>query len=561
MQKQPFFRRLLRWVGMVLGIILLLAVGYFAAESGILASVLGQNTEGGAEVSAPNRPVASTEPGALPSTVPLRSASSAVGMVSAAGNLALAAEQQVVVEVGGLVSELMVNVGDTVEAGDLLVVLDSQEAERAVEQALLDQVTAQTAYNDELDGGDPLEIAAAEATLRSAQENLADVIAGPSASEIAAARASLAAAQAAYADLEAGPSEAELTQLSTAIRKAEVTLQEAQSNYDAIAWRNDAGMTSEAAELQNATLDYEDAKAAYEQATASASTSDLQSALSSIQSAQETLDSLLAQPNAAAIADAEAQVASAESSLKQLQAGGNSAALETARVQLAQAQLALDNAVADLANTEIRATMAGTILSLNLARGQQVSSGTVAVTLADVNNLELTVNVAEVDIEKVQVGQAVEITLDALPGQSFAGVVSQMSPASDPEQSVVNYPVTIQLTDDNFSGVRSGMTAVATLQNEEVASGWLAPRNAVETVDGRAQIAVVRDGQTLTIPVTTGSIQGEWVVVESPELQAGDAAVGSVTSLVNEDSGMFFGPPGGGDRAPGGGGGAVGPRP
>jgi HlyD family secretion protein len=252
------------------------------------------------------------------------------------------------------------------------------------------------------------------------------------------------------------------------------------------------------------------------------------------------------------IADAESQVASAESSLKQLQAGGDTSALETARAQLAQAQLDFDNAVADLSNTEIRAPMAGTILTLDLTRGQQVSAGTTAATMADVGNLQLTVNVAEVDIEQVQLGQPAEITLDALPGQSFEGTVTQMAPASDPEQSVVNYPVTIQLTDDNLSGVRAGMTAVATLHNQATASGWLVPLNAVQTVDGQAQIEVVRNGQTMSVPVTTGSIQGEWVVVDSPQIQEGDEAVGSVTSLVIEDSEIQFGPPGQG----GGGGGA-----
>ncbi len=98
--------------------------------------------------------------------------------------------------------------------------------------------------------------------------------------------------------------------------------------------------------------------------------------------------------------------------MKQLQAGGDSAALETARAQLAQAQLDLDNAVADLAGTEIHAPMAGTVLTLDLTRGQQVSSGTTVATLADVANLQLTVNVAEVDVEQVAVGQA---------GRDYAG--------------------------------------------------------------------------------------------------------------------------------------------
>lgn len=552
MKKRSWVQRLLRWAGIAIGVVLLFGLGYFVAQSGVLDPLVGGGTTaptGAAQGAVPQRAAAIAQEGApsgAGSTVPVRSAASAVGVVSAAGNLALANENQVVVEVSGIVAQLPVKVGDVVEEGDLLVVLDSREAERAVEQALLSVATAQADYNDQLDGADPLEIAAAEASLRSAQENLADVLAGPSAQELASAQASLTAAQASYQELESGPSDAALTQLATAMRKAEVAVAEAQTAYDAIAWRNDAGMTSQAAELQSATLDYEDAKAAYDESTAPATTSELQSSLSEIQNAQEQLDTLLNQPSAADIAAAESQVASAESSLKQLQAGGNASAVETSRAQLAQAQLDLNNAVADLASTEIRAPMAGSVLSLNLVRGQQVSAGTSVATLAEISDLELTVNVAEVDIEQVSLGQPAEITLDALPGQSFEGVVSQVAPSSDPNSSVVNYPVTIQLTDEKLGSVRAGMTAVATLRNQATASGWLVPRNAVQAVDGESNVAIVRNGATMTVPVTTGAIQGEWVVVESPEIQAGDAVVGSVTTLVNENTGFPFGPGAGG---------------
>jgi multidrug efflux pump subunit AcrA (membrane-fusion protein) len=95
------------------------------------------------------------------------------------------------------------------------------------------------------------------------------------------------------------------------------------------------------------------------------------------------------------------------------------------------------------------------------------------------------------------------------------------------------------------------MTAIATLTNLTAVSGLLAPRSAVQEVDGQATVMVMRDGQTSTVPVTTGEIQGEWSVVQSAELQEGDEVVGSVASFVDEDSGLPFGPGGGGP--PGGG--------
>jgi len=552
MKKRSWVQSLLRWVGIIIGVVALFALGFFASQKGWLDPILGGSSATTATGTARGArfqqgATAQTGTGATAGgTVPVRSAATAVGVVSAAGNLALSNEQQVVVQVSGVVSKLPVKVGDAVKQGDLLVVLDSQDAERAVQSALLTMAAAQNDYNNQVNGADPAQIASAQAALHSAQENLAKVMAGPSPQEVASAQASLTAAQAAYDDLKQGPTGAQLTQLQTAMRKAQVAVDTAQTAYDKIAWQNSAGMTSQAADLQSATLDYENAKAAYEEATAPASTSDLQNALSTIQTAQQQVDTLAGQPAAADVADAQAQVASAESSLKQLQGGGDASALETARGSLEQAKLGLNNAVADLASTEIRAPITGTVLSLDLTSGQQVGAGTSVATLADTSDLKLTVNVAEVDIEQVALGQPAEIALDALPGKAFAGVVSQMAPASDPASTVVNYPVTIQLTDTDLSGVRAGMTAVATLRNQATASGWLVPRNAVKSTNGQADVAVVRGGQTITVPVTTGTIQGEWVVVESPDIKEGDQVVGSVTTLVNANQALPFGPGGGG---------------
>ena len=143
MQKRSWFQRLLRWTGILVGVIVLFALGYFVAQSGLLTPLLGGDesatVRGTVGVTRPGQTGAAVAQDGSLSTVPVRSASTAVGVVSAAGNLELSAQQQVVVEVSGIVSELPVKVGDVVEAGDLLGVLDSREAERAVEQALLSQ--------------------------------------------------------------------------------------------------------------------------------------------------------------------------------------------------------------------------------------------------------------------------------------------------------------------------------------------------------------------------------------------------------------------------------------
>ena len=280
--------RLLRISLWLVGIVGLVALGYFVAQSGLLSS--GQGT---ASTTRSRASQTGDQAATKATVVTVRPATEGIGLVSAAGNLELANPQQVVVEVSGIVRSIPVAVGDLVKAGDVLATLDSSDAEKAAQQALLTLASAQADLDNLLKAADATELAAAQAGVKSAEEKLADVKAGPSQQELAAAQSALAAAQASYESLQTGPTDDKRTQLAAAMRKAEVTLTKAQSDYDAIAWRNDAGMTTQAADLQTASIDYESAKAAYDEAVAPATDADLQNALSTRASAQKALDDLL----------------------------------------------------------------------------------------------------------------------------------------------------------------------------------------------------------------------------------------------------------------------------
>lgn len=497
-----------------------------------------------------------TDPDTLAAmTTAVRSAGDLLGSVSAAGNLELAASRQVGVQIGGRVTEILVEVGDPVRTGDALLRLDAADAEEAVHRAMLDLSSAQLDIQKLYDATDPADIGAAEADLASAQEDLAEVLDGAGDRELAAARASASSAWAKYNELQAGPSDAQLVQKSSALRKAELALQEAQRAYDAIAWRSDIGRTPQAATLQQATIDYESAQAAYEESTQAASTSDLQSALSQAQNAQRTLDQLLEGASNAQIAAAQAKVATAQAKLADLQTGVNETDLAAANIRLEEAEINLQGAMDDLARTEVQAPMDGVILSVNPVLGQQMNSGAVAVTMADPVNLKLVVSVAEVDVSQLQDDQPATIEIDALPGRSLEGIISSIAPSADPSQGVVNYPVTIKLLPQEMSQVRAGMTAVATIANQENGAGWLVPAGSVRAgQDGNSLVIRVRDGQPTRVPVVTGSAQGEWVVVQSDQLAQGDRVMGATTTLVGDENPFQFGagrPPG---AAPGGGG-------
>lgn len=549
--------RSVRWLTLVGVLVIVAGAGYFLATRSQLLAQVG--------ATGASQPTSATS-GSAVSTVEIEPVDLTQLAVSAAGNLALVNERSVVLGVDGVVTEIAVAVGDTVKAGDLLLKVDTTDLEQSVAEAELSVEAAKLTLAELQSPATAAELVQAQAALLEAQENLAAVKAGPSAEEIAAARASLAAAQASYSELTAGPSTDELTQLSANLKKAELTLQEAQRAYNQVSWQGDVGASSQAAELQSATIDYEAAKAAYNESIASASNSSLQSGLSSIQSAKVQLNELLNSPTAAEIASAAAQVAEAEATSADLQAGPTANEVRSAEITLQQALINLQGAYRDREAATVTAPIAGVILTLDAEAWVRSAADSVVATIGDLAQLELVINVAEADMVNIALQQPAAIAIDALPGQTFHGAVRSITPLNDSSSTSVNYPVTIQVTDEALPGVLPGMNAVATLLNQQAvtANSWLVPTNALRRDNGAATVMVVRGANTIPVAVTPGAIQGEWTMVQSPDLQEGDQVVGSLVS--NLDSNTF---PGAGGGFPGGGmggpppsgGGMGGPRP
>ena len=535
-----------KWIT-VFVIIVLLGGGYFFATKTTLGrSLVGRVTGRSTSVRSASTTAATT---AATGTVEIQPASAVVKQVSASGHIEELEQTNVAMEqTSGTINKIFVTAGDVVTAGQVLVSLDTTDLERALARS---QIAVDTAVNKQAQTAKPAtatELTASEAKLASAKAALIDAKTPPSAAEMAAAQSSLVAAQAKYNDLAKGPTQDKLTQLSADIKKKEVALAEAQRAYDKVAWRQDVGMTSESATLQSATIDYESAKAAYQESIAPASTSDLQSAISSIKSAQKTLDDLKKKPNASDVATAEANVADAQSNLDTLKEGADPLNITADKLSLQSALIDLEEARNNLAHARIVAPISGTVMSVAVEVGQRVEESTVLLTLADPQLLKLTIDVAESDIIQIKKDQAAEITIDAFPGKVFSGKVSDISPASSSTSGLIEYPVTVLLTDSQLDGVRPGMTSVASISetNTSVATnGWFVPTNAIKQQGDTKTVTLVRNETSSPVNVTTGTVQGEWTLVKSADLKAGDQVVGSVTTKISTNQGGF-GPPGGG---------------
>jgi len=133
--------------------------------------------------------------------------------------------------------------------------------------------------------------------------------------------------------------------------------------------------------------------------------------------------------------------------------------IESSTNQLDNAEIALQNQYDRLENYSITSPISGTIIDKHYKAGDNAETGRALCTIYDLSYLTMTLNVDELDISKVKVGQEVSITTDAVSGKMYAGVVTKVSVAGMTSGGVTTYPVTIRI--DETEGLLPGMNASA----------------------------------------------------------------------------------------------------
>lgn len=449
--------------------------------------------------------------------------------VNATGSVAPARQVTLTFRTPGRVQAIAVAEGARVAAGDLLAQQETTDLEFAVAQAEASLAVAEARLRQLQQPGRESDIVAAEAQLASARENLARAQEGANAEDVRAARAQLSAAQAALNKVLAGPDETQLRQAQANLARAEAALQQAQAAYDQVKWRNDIGALPQSLQLQQATIDYEAAKASYDAAAAGPGQEQIEQARAQVVQAEASLDRLTRGPTAADIAAAEAQVAQAEASLVKLREGADPNEIAAAEAQVAQAEIALEQAQANLEGAAIVAPFAGTVASVGAQETELVTSATPMIVLVDLSAFHLDVQVDEIDVGQVKVGDTVTVTLDAFREQPFPGVIERVSPVATTVQGVVSYPVRIALDQAAAPGeLRSGLTANAAITTERREGVLLVPNRAIsiDRASGELFVEKLAAGGTSTTRtrITTG-LRNESVSEVTSGLSAGEIIV------------------------------------
>ena len=188
--------------------------------------------------------------------------------------------------------------------------------------------------------------------------------------------------------------------------------------------------------------------------------------------------------------------------------------IENARLNLQSAQLSASTASDTVDDYNIKSPIAGTVIEKNFKAGDKVdgaSSGTLAV-IYDLSYLKLEMAVAELDIGKVETGQRVEITADALEGQTFEGVVDKVSINGTTANGFTNYPVTVIIED--YGDLKPGMNVSAQIIGEEIPNALCIPVDAVDR------------GNTVTVPGPGALNQEGTAVADVTKLETREVILG-----------------------------------
>jgi multidrug resistance efflux pump len=401
--------------------------------------------------------------------------------------------------VGGRVMEILVQEGDSVQAGDPLLRLETADLEISLQeaQAVLDAATAglesaRTQLQLALAG-----VETARAGVKTAQAGLALIKAPPLSEAVAAAENELRAAEAGISQAEGNREVILNVGTAARVRAAEANVAAAEAETRALEdFYNNTVLKCVTVEVPTADGTKKDkeicplygwveentrfrleasraklsaARAALDELRAGPTAAQRQAADSAVDVAEAQRDAAQAQLNLLLAAAKPEQIRQAEVDVEQAELGVAQAQVAVAQAEAAVAQAearvqgaqaAVDAVQAALDKMTLRAVFDGTVADLSPELGQVVAPGVPVVTLADLGTWVVeTTDLMELDVAAVSVGLPVDVKFDAFPDASVSGRVTDIADVSLLNRGDVTYVVTIALDQEPAVPLRWGMTA------------------------------------------------------------------------------------------------------
>ena len=177
--------------------------------------------------------------------------------------------------------------------------------------------------------------------------------------------------------------------------------------------------------------------------------------------------------------------------------------IQSASETLRSAEISLQNLQDTMANYTVTSPISGTIIEKDAKVGDAVKSGDTLCVIYDLSYLEMVINVDELQISSLTVGQKVQITADAVQDKNYVGTVTRVSMKGTSNGGTTTYPVTIRI--DETDGLRPGMNANAEIVVAEAANALTVPN-----------AAIVRGGYVLVTQDSPSASKAD-TTMEAPE--------------------------------------------
>ncbi len=392
--------------------------------------------------------------------------------LNATGSLDTASEKTLTFSTYAPITAVYVAEGDTVHAGDVLATVDTTDLDARIRDAQLNLASAQTSLADLQAPASDLDVKSAELSVQAAQASLS------------------AAAQ-------TGSTGEDVQVAQLQVELAKNSLWQSQLNRDISA-------SSQRANSANA----------YANSVTTAAS--LASAETNVELQQISADSVANDgADASQLGSASAQLTSAQASLDELLAGASDAQLRQAEIAVEVTQMNLDEAEKSKDDAQLVAPFDGVVSSLDLAVGETSTSG--SITLIDTSRYTITLSVDEKDITQLEVGQPVNVTVEALDSAAITGTVTHVDPTPASTDNLVTYNVEVTLNPSS-AVLRPGMTAVANVVLSQLDNVIVIPNRFISTDATTDQSSVTVEtsaGVYTAVPVTLGAATDSETVIAS----------------------------------------------
>jgi HlyD family secretion protein len=458
-------------------------------------------------------------------------------------------------QTSGTVDQIFVKVGDQVTKGQELASLAQTSLPQNVIMAQADLVSAQKALEDLMNS--QLQQAMALQAVEASQQALDDLL-NPDLQQalalqsIADAEKRVEFAETAYLNTQTSADQTSIDVAESQVVLARDALTKAQAKFAPLANKpeDNVARASAQSEVAQAQQKYDLAVRNYNSMLSAASVTDvsvaeanLATAKAQLSEAQRQYERIKDGANPSDVALLEAQLGDAQREWERMKDGPDPDDIAVAQARIAAAEATTNQ-------KHITAPFDGVLTMRENKIGDQVAPGAPAFRVDDLSRLLVDLEISEVDINQIKGGQEVSLTFDAIQDKEYHGVIFEVALVGTQVEGIVNFTVTIELSDAD-EDVKPGMTSAVNIITGQLDDVLLVSNRAVRVVQGIRVVYILKNSSLEPVEVILGASSDVYSEVVDGGLEVGDVIVLNPPSSIF-DQGIEMGPGQGGPFTRGG---------